>query len=131
MLRRVVWQKLVDVSEMLAAFMVRVMTLLIVLMMEATSTSETLEMIYETTRSIIPQDSHLHTGMKVGVSYKARYFFITGDDDGLLRTAVFHWVSYSGWLKPVVKLEVDTCCKRERRTEHWRTALCYRSVYCN
>jgi hypothetical protein len=48
MLRRVVWYKRTNVSQVLAA-----------LMMEAASTSETLVNFYQTTRRNIPEDSHL------------------------------------------------------------------------
>jgi hypothetical protein len=54
MLRRVVC-KFADVSEILAAF-------IIVLMIEAASTSETSVNFYHTTRRNNPEDSHLHTG---------------------------------------------------------------------
>jgi hypothetical protein len=51
MLLRVVWQKLGDVSEMLAAP-------IIVLTMKAASTSETSLNFYQTTRRNIPEDCH-------------------------------------------------------------------------
>jgi hypothetical protein len=55
MLRRAVWWKFTDVSEMLAASIIRA------LMAEAVSTSETSFSIYQTTRRNIPEDTHLHT----------------------------------------------------------------------
>jgi hypothetical protein len=55
MLRRVVWYKSADVSEMLAA------SIIIALMMGAANTSETSINFYQTTRRNIPEDSHLHT----------------------------------------------------------------------
>jgi hypothetical protein len=58
MLRRVVWQKFTVVSEVLAAFIIRLM---IALMMGGVSTSETSANFYQTTRRSIPEDSHLHT----------------------------------------------------------------------
>jgi hypothetical protein len=48
MLRRVVWQKFAEVSEVLIA-----------LMMEAANTSETSVNVYQTTRRNIPEDCHL------------------------------------------------------------------------
>jgi hypothetical protein len=48
----VFWQKLADISEVLA-------TSIIALMMEAESTFETSVNFYRTTRSNIPEDSHL------------------------------------------------------------------------
>jgi hypothetical protein len=54
MLRRVVWQEFTDVSEVLTAC-IRAITL----MLEVVSTSETLVNICQTTRRIIPEDSHL------------------------------------------------------------------------
>jgi hypothetical protein len=53
MLRRVVCQKITDVSKVLAA----ARGLLIALMMEAASTSETSVNFYQTTRLNIPEDS--------------------------------------------------------------------------
>jgi hypothetical protein len=59
MLRRVVWQKLTDVSEMRTAFIIRAM------MVEVVSTSETSFSFYQTTRRNIPEDSHLyHTSLR-------------------------------------------------------------------
>jgi hypothetical protein len=59
MLRRVVWWKLTDVSEMLTASIVT--WTIIAETMEAVSTSETSVNFYQTTRrSIIPEDIHLH-----------------------------------------------------------------------
>jgi hypothetical protein len=52
MLRRVVWYKLTDVSEVLTA--------MINLMMEAVSISETSVNFYETTPRNIPEDSHFY-----------------------------------------------------------------------
>jgi hypothetical protein len=54
MLRRAVWYKFTDVSELLNAS--SIMT-----MMEAVSTSETSVNFYPTTRRKIPEDSQLHT----------------------------------------------------------------------
>jgi hypothetical protein len=53
LLRRVVWQKFTDVSEVIRA--------IIALMMEAVSTSKTSVNFYQTTRRNNTQDSHLHT----------------------------------------------------------------------
>jgi hypothetical protein len=52
MLRRVVWWKLTDVSEVVTASIVT-------LMMEAVSTSETSANFYQTTRRSIPEDNYL------------------------------------------------------------------------
>jgi hypothetical protein len=62
MLRRVVWWKLTEVSEMLYASIIRAIIVLpmIALMMEAGSTSETSINFHQTTRRNIPEDSHLH-----------------------------------------------------------------------
>jgi hypothetical protein len=54
MLRRVVSQDVTDVSEVLTT------SIIIVLMMEAVSTSKTSVNFYDTTRRNIPEDSHLH-----------------------------------------------------------------------
>jgi hypothetical protein len=51
-LRRVVSKKLTDVLEVLTA------SIIIVVMMEAVSTSETSVSFYKTTRRNIPKDSH-------------------------------------------------------------------------
>jgi hypothetical protein len=55
-LRCVVWQKFTDVSEVFAASNITA----IALVMEAASISETPADFYQTTRRIIPEDSHLH-----------------------------------------------------------------------
>jgi hypothetical protein len=55
MLRRVVWYKFTDVSEVLIA------SIIIAMMIEAASTSEMLLNLYQTTRRNVPQDDHLHT----------------------------------------------------------------------
>jgi hypothetical protein len=52
-LRRVVWQKFTDVSEVLVASIIS-----IALMMEAASTSETSVSFYQTTRRNNPEDRH-------------------------------------------------------------------------
>jgi hypothetical protein len=57
MKRRVVWQKFTDVSEVLAASIIRA---IIALMMEASSTCETSVSFCQTTRCNNPEDSHLH-----------------------------------------------------------------------
>jgi hypothetical protein len=54
LLRRVVWYKFTDVSEVLAAS-------IIALMMEAASTCETSVNVYQTTRRNSPEDSYIHT----------------------------------------------------------------------
>jgi hypothetical protein len=48
---------LIDVSQVLAAFIIRA----IALMMKAVSTSETSVNFYQATRRNNPEDSHLHT----------------------------------------------------------------------
>jgi hypothetical protein len=53
MLRRVVWYKFFDVSEVFAAYIIRALT------MEATSISETSVKFYQTTRRNIPEVSYL------------------------------------------------------------------------
>jgi hypothetical protein len=58
---------LVDVSEDLAASIIRA----IALMMEAARTSETLVIFYQTTRRYKPEDSHLRTHRRENLkSYK-------------------------------------------------------------
>jgi hypothetical protein len=57
MLRLVVWQKFTNVSEVLAASIIRAMSE----MMETTSISETSVNFYEITRRNIPEDSHFHS----------------------------------------------------------------------
>jgi hypothetical protein len=54
-LRRVVWQKITNVSEVLTASIIRA------LVMEAVITSETSVNFYQTARRNNPEDSHLHT----------------------------------------------------------------------
>jgi hypothetical protein len=54
MLRRVVWYKLTEISEVLTASIVA-------LMMETVSTSGASVSFYQTTRRNIPEDSNLHT----------------------------------------------------------------------
>jgi hypothetical protein len=61
LLRRVVWKKFTDVSEVLAAFIIRAMRAMITLMMEAASTSEMLINVYQIIWCNNPGDSHLHT----------------------------------------------------------------------
>jgi hypothetical protein len=56
MLRRIVWQKFTDVSEALAASIIRAMRS----MMAAASTSETSVNFYPTPRRNIPEDSQFH-----------------------------------------------------------------------
>jgi hypothetical protein len=58
MLRRGVWQKLTDDSEVLAASIIGAMMMAL---MEAVSTSETSVSFCLTTRHNIPEDSHLRT----------------------------------------------------------------------
>jgi hypothetical protein len=53
MLRRSVWQRFTDVSEVLTAS-------IIALTMEAASTSDTSVNFYKTERRNIPEDSNLH-----------------------------------------------------------------------
>jgi hypothetical protein len=55
LLRCVVWQKLTDVSKVLAASTIRAM-----IMMEAARTFETSETFYQATGRYNPDDSHLH-----------------------------------------------------------------------
>jgi hypothetical protein len=50
-----------DISEVLAASIIRARGLLIALMMEAASTSETSVNFYQNTRHNNPEDSHLWT----------------------------------------------------------------------
>jgi hypothetical protein len=54
MLRRVLWYKLTDVSEVHIGPVIRAM-------MEAACTSETSVNFYQTTRHNTPDDNHLHT----------------------------------------------------------------------
>jgi hypothetical protein len=56
--RRVDWYKFTNVSEDLAASIIRVM------MMEAARSSETLAHFYQTTRRYNPEDSHLLTAVR-------------------------------------------------------------------
>jgi hypothetical protein len=65
MLRRVVWQKLTHVSQLLTASIISAIT---TVMIEAVSTSETSVNFYQTTRRNIPEDSHLHTRMHENVN---------------------------------------------------------------
>jgi hypothetical protein len=60
LLHHVVWQKFTNVSEVLAASIIRAMSG-IVLMMEAASTSEMSTNFNQTTWHNNPEDSHLHT----------------------------------------------------------------------
>jgi Na+/phosphate symporter len=53
-----VWQKLTDVSAVLAASIIRIIS---VLMTEAVSASETSVNFHQSTRRYNPEDSHLHT----------------------------------------------------------------------
>jgi hypothetical protein len=57
LLGRVVWYKFKDISEVLAASIIKAM---ISLMTEAANTSETSVNFYQTTRCNNPEDSHLH-----------------------------------------------------------------------
>jgi hypothetical protein len=57
LLRRAVWWKFTNISEVLDASIIGK----IALMMEAASTSETSVNFYRTTRRNNPGDSHLHT----------------------------------------------------------------------
>jgi hypothetical protein len=77
-LRRVVWYKLTNVSDVFTAS-------IITLMMEAVSTSEMSVNFYHTKLRNIPEDSHIHThrrqnlkyhhGNEPSVSIKDREFF--------------------------------------------------------
>jgi ubiquitin-protein ligase len=53
LLRRVIWKKFIDLSEVLVA--------MIALMLEAASTSETSVKFYQITRPNNPEGSHLNT----------------------------------------------------------------------
>jgi hypothetical protein len=55
LLRRIVWQKFIDVSEVLAASII-----IRVVMMKLASIYETSVNFYLTTRRNNPEDSHLH-----------------------------------------------------------------------
>jgi hypothetical protein len=66
LLRREVWWKFTDVSEVLAVSIIRA---LIALMMEAASTSETSVDFFHTTRRNDPEDSHLHTRRRENLKY--------------------------------------------------------------
>jgi hypothetical protein len=57
MLHRVVWWKLTYVSDVLTASIIRA---IIVMLMEAVSTSETSTNFYQTTWYNVPEDSDLH-----------------------------------------------------------------------
>jgi hypothetical protein len=57
----VVEEKITNVSEVLAASIIRAPSSLISLMMEAAMTSEMLVNFYQTTRRYNPEDSHLRT----------------------------------------------------------------------
>jgi hypothetical protein len=67
MLHHVIWWKLTDLSEVLTATII-----LITLMMEAVSTSETLVNFYQTTERNIPEDSHLHTSHHENLKFHFR-----------------------------------------------------------
>jgi hypothetical protein len=60
MLCHVVWYKLTIVSGVFIVLIIWVDDLLIIMMMEAVSISETLANFYQTTWHDIPKDSHLH-----------------------------------------------------------------------
>jgi hypothetical protein len=71
MLRRVLWQKITDVSEAFSASIIGAMIIIIViiaLMMEVANTTET-SANYQTTRRNIPEDSHLHTRRRENLSF--------------------------------------------------------------
>jgi hypothetical protein len=61
LLRRVVWYKFTDISEVLASFIIRAM-------MEAASTSETSVNFYQTARRKNPVNSHLPNHVIVLIS---------------------------------------------------------------
>jgi hypothetical protein len=86
LLRRVAWERFSDVSEVFAASINRTRGLLIALMTEEASTSETLVNFYQTTRRNNPEDSHLPKASFC--VYYDYYVFAAGCLDG-----VFHEVS--------------------------------------
>jgi hypothetical protein len=61
LLRRAVWKKFTDVSEVLAASNIRAMSTIIALTREAASASATLVNFYQNTRCNNPEYSQLHT----------------------------------------------------------------------
>jgi hypothetical protein len=76
----VVWYKFTDVSEVLAASIIRVLskelTLRISLMIEAASTCETSVNFYHTTRRSIPEDIHLHTPRLGNLKFHITFFVL-------------------------------------------------------
>jgi hypothetical protein len=62
-----VWQKITDVSEVPVAS-------IIVLMMEAASTSETSVSFHQTTHRNITQDSHLDIRLRENLEFHDMYF---------------------------------------------------------
>jgi hypothetical protein len=96
MLHRVVWKKFTDVSEVLAAYIIR---LIIALMMEAASTTETSINLCQITRRKIPEDSclDLKQFLKVGASYKVL------ESDSKYSLIKFHKV-YSKFVTKCIKL---------------------------
>jgi hypothetical protein len=71
MLRRVVWQKFTDVSEVLTASIIRA----IARTMEVVNTSETSVKFYQTTRRDIPEGSHLHTRRRENLKSHPNYMW--------------------------------------------------------
>jgi hypothetical protein len=79
MLLRVVWCKFTEVSEVLAAFIIRAIALI-----EAERISEMSVNFYQTTRHNIPEDSHLHTHRREKLKSHHHPRLITRDcTDGL------------------------------------------------
>jgi hypothetical protein len=74
MLRRVVWYKFTDISEVLAASIIRAM------MMEAASISETSVNFYQTTQRNIPEDSHLHGNETSGEISVAKRLLVSQEE---------------------------------------------------
>jgi hypothetical protein len=66
MLRRVVWKKFTYVSEVLAASIIRAVSI-IALIIVAASTSETSVDFYQITRRNIPEDSHIYNRSRKNV----------------------------------------------------------------
>jgi hypothetical protein len=91
MSHRVVWYKFTEVSEVLAA------SIIIALMMEAVSASETSVNFYETTRRNLPEDSHLHS-----------FIYLTSNSFTWLNNKIGHLRATCFGPRAIIKLICDT-----------------------
>jgi hypothetical protein len=114
LLRRVVWQKVIDVSEVFAACIIRAMTKVMALMIKAASTSETSVHFHQITRRKNPEVIHHHTFRRENLKPHKMFLIISTEN---MRTAITGYCHlYRAGCKVAVhkhqslKLKLDVVC---------------------